>query len=145
MNENMTNPNESGTGYLVVQVATASNAIPLEGAAVTVRQATGEGRVLYELRSGRDGRTDRMALPAPAKTDSQRPSAERPYGLYSIEVSLPEYERALYQSVPVFDGITAIQQVNLVPIPENGYPDGFTLNGGQQFESGEHQLRGGER
>ncbi|MBQ8341763.1 MAG: hypothetical protein IJY22_05245 [Clostridia bacterium] len=141
--QNAVTPPAGGTGYLVVQVTTAGNAIPLEGAAVTVRQGEGEGKVLYELRSGRDGRTDRMSLPAPPRAESQRPSVNRPYAVYSIEVVLPQYERAFYQNVPVFDGITAIQQANLVPVPENGYPDGFTLNGGQSFGGLEHQLRGG--
>ena len=119
------NETSVGTGYLVVQVTTASNAIPLEGARVTVRQADGNGRVLYERRSGRDGRTERMALSAPLKTASLRPSAALPYGIYSIEVSLPDYETAFYESVPIFDGITALQQANLIPLPENGTSDPY--------------------
>ena len=123
-----------GLGGLVVQVTTASNAIPLEGAAVTVRGEDGDVR--YELRSGRDGRTDRVFLPAPSRTESQRPSAGRPYAVYNIEVALSGYERAFYTNVPVFDGITAVQQANLIPLPENGYPDGFTLNEGMSLEGG---------
>ena len=144
MNENAVNPDRSGTGYLVVQVTTAQNAIPLEGAQVTVRES-GEGSsgVLYELRSGRDGRTDRVSLQAPSRASSQRPSATRPYAMYNIEVRLPNYENASYQNVPIFDGITAIQQANLIPVPENGYPEGFTLNDGQRFEGAESQPFGG--
>ena len=123
-----------GSGGLVVQVTTASNAIPLEGASVTVRNE--DGGVRYELRSGRDGRTARVALPAPPRTQSQRPFDGRPYAVYSIEVMLPGYENAFFVNVPVFDGITAIQQANLSPLPENGYPDGFTLNSGTVFEGG---------
>ncbi|MBR6728144.1 MAG: hypothetical protein IKM08_08110 [Clostridia bacterium] len=140
MNTNTSIPSESGTGYLVVQVTAASGAIPLEGAAVTIRDG---GSVRYELRTGRDGRTERVGLPAPPRSASQRPAEVPPFALYSVEVALPSYEKASYQSVPVFDGITAIQQANLIPIPENGYPDGFTLNGGQSFEGKEHPLRGG--
>lgn len=135
-----TNTSPAGTGYIVVQVTTASSSIPLEGAAVTVRQ---DGKVLYELRSGRDGRTERMALPAPPRADSQRPGGAPPYALYNIEVFLNGYERALYNGVPVFDGITAIQQANLIPLPENGYPDGFTQNSGQDFTFGGDPLREG--
>ncbi|MBQ9098031.1 MAG: hypothetical protein IJY50_01210 [Clostridia bacterium] len=141
MDGNLTTPGPTGTGYLVVQVTTASNAIPLSDAAVTVRESEG-GTVLYELRSAGDGRTDRVALTAPPRAQSQRPSAALPYAVYNIEVRLNGYENAFYQNVPIFDGITAIQQANLRPIPENGYPDGFTLNDGQQFEGEEHQLRG---
>ena len=141
MDANATNPNPSGTGFLVVQVTTANTAIPLANAAVTVRRSDDEGgAVLFELRSGNDGRTERIALPAPPRADSQRPSVARPYAMYNIEVRLPTYENAFYQNVPIFDGITAIQQANLVPVPENGYPGAFTLNNGQHFEGEEPRL-----
>ena len=139
MDENITNPNQAGIGFLVVQVTTANTAIPLANAAVTLRESEG-GRVLYELRSGSDGRTERVGLPAPPRAESMRPSAERPYAIYNVEVKLDNYENAFYQNVPVFDGITAIQQANLVPVPENGYPSPFTLNDGKRFEGEEPQL-----
>lgn len=139
MDGNITNRDQSGTGFLVVQVTTANTAIPLANAAVTLRESEG-GRVLYELRSGNDGRTERVGLPAPPRAESMRPSVQRPYAMYNIEVKLDNYENAFYQNVPVFDGITAIQQANLVPVPENGYPSPFTLNDGQRFEGEEPQL-----
>ena len=79
----------------------------------------------------------------PPRAASQRPSAGRPYAVYSIEVVLSGYEKAFYNSIPVFDGITAVQQANLIPIPENGYPDGFTQNGGISFEGGSTGPQGG--
>ena len=139
MDGNITNPNQSGTGFLVVQVTTANTAIPLANAAVTLRESEG-GRVLYELRSGNDGRTERVGLPAPPRSESMSPSTLRPYAMYNIEVRLDNYENAFYQNVPIFDGITAIQQANLRPVPENGYPGPFTLNDGQNFEGEEPQL-----
>ena len=139
MDETVTSPDRSGNGFLVVQVTTANTAIPLGNAAVTIRDSE-SGRVLYELRSGKDGRTERVGLPAPPRAESMRPAEQRPYALYNVEVRLDNYENAFYQNVPVFDGITAIQQANLVPVPENGYPSPFTLNDGQQFEGEEPQL-----
>ena len=143
MNESTQAQKGQGTGYLVVQVTTATGAIPLSGAEVTVRESTAGGGVLYELRSGRDGRTDRVPLSTPPRESSERPSDTRPYAIYNVEVRLPHYETAFYQNVPVFDGITAIQQTNLIPLPENGYPDGFTKNGGLQFEGADPQPFGG--
>ena len=122
-----------GLGYLIVQVTTANSAIPLANAAVTVRDSE-SGTVLFELRSGKDGRTDRIPLQTPPKSISQSPSQTHPFALYSVDVSLPLYEGASYQNLPIFDGITSIQQADLRPIPENGYPDGFTLNGMRQGE-----------
>ena len=130
-----------GTGYLVVQVTTGNSAIPLQGAAVTVTQ-TGEGGtdVLYELTSGRDGKTPLISLPAPSRTDSQRPATAPPYATYHIAVSLAGYQSNEYNEVPIFDGIIAMQQADLVPVPENRYPDGFTQKGPTLFENTPPQL-----
>lgn len=134
MNQN-TSPIE-GSGFLVVQVTTANGAIPLQGAAVTIRQAGGDTQnVLYELRSGTDGRTERVSLAAPPRSESMSFDNPRPpYASYNIEVNLPQYESAIYENVPIFDGITAIQQANLVPLPEAGYSGNFTLNNARPID-----------
>ncbi len=124
-----------GTGYVIVQVTTANTAIPLEGARVRISRADeGSFEVLYDLVTGPDGRTERIALPAPARATSLTPSDGKPYAAYGIEVSREGYEGAVYSAVPIFDGITAIQQANLTPLPEAGYSDDFTLNAPQRFD-----------
>ncbi len=134
MNEN--NIVRNGMGYVIVQVTTANTAIPLEGARVRISRADeGNFEVLYDLLSGPDGRTERIALPAPARTMSLSPDNGKPYAAYGIEVSREGYEGAVYNAVPVFDGITAIQQANLIPLPEAGYTDDFTLNAPQLFDA----------
>lgn len=129
-------PAPSGTGYLVVQVTTANTAIPLSGAAVHISRAEpDQSEVLYDLVSGADGRTERVSLSAPARSLSLSPGGGKAYAAYSIEVTSPGYERAIYSQVPVFDGITAIQQANLIPLPEAGYTDDFTLNSPRPFDT----------
>ena len=131
----------TGTGYLVVQVTTASSAIPLEGAFVTVSYDTeNENDVIYELRTDRDGKTARVPLPAPSRSTSQQPENSRPFSTYTVSVSLLGYENAIYNSVPIFDGITAIQQADLIPVPDNRYPDGFTVKRPNLFETTPPQL-----
>ena len=136
MNYEATAPSPTGTGFLVVQVTTASSAIPLEGASVTV-SGTENGRtdVLFELKTQSDGKTPRVALNAPARTGSQAPSSIPPFATYNISVVLQGYEQAIYNEVPIFDGITAIQQADLIPVPQNRYPDGFTVKGPNLFET----------
>ena len=124
-----------GTGYLVVQVTTANSAIPLSGAQVTVSSSKGGQDVLYELTTGSDGKTPRISLPAPPRGDSQRPSEAPAFAPYHIAVSLTGYGRAEFNEVPIFDGIIAIQQANLIPTPDNRYPDGFTVNRPDVFEN----------
>ena len=136
MNEQAPMPDRSGTGYLVVQVTTANTAIPLAGAAVTVSHGgDAGGDVLFELTTGNDGKTDRIALPAPARSGSQRPSSIPPFATYQISVRLQGYESAIYNNVPVFDGIIAFQQADLIPVPENRYSDGSTAKRPNLFES----------
>ncbi len=136
MNENISLPTDTGTGFLIVQVTTANSAIPLQGASVTVtRDEPQSAQILYVLTSGEDGRTTRMSLAAPPRADSLSPESSRPFATYNIQVSIDGYERAEYNHVPVFDGITAIQQADLAPLPEAGYTDGFTLDSPRIFDS----------
>ena len=129
-------PTPLGTGYLVVQVTTANTAIPLPGAAVRISRAEPDTfEILYDLVSGADGRTVRVPLSAPARSTSLSPNGGKAYAAYSIEVSSPGYTSAVYSQVPVFDGITAIQQANLTPLPEAGYTDDFTLNAPRPFDA----------
>ncbi len=124
-----------GTGYLVVQVTTANSAIPLSGAMVTVSSAANSQDVLYELTTASDGKTPRIALPAPPRGGSQRPSDAPAFAPYHITVSLAGYGRAEYNEVPIYDGVIAIQQANLIPVPDNRYPDGFTRERPDVFET----------
>lgn len=113
------------SGYLIVHVTTARGAIPLEGALVTVRDYKPEfteprGDVLYSLTSGRDGNTERISLSAPAKGDSLTPGNGQPFAIYNLEVQLEGYRGQSYFALPIFEGITAIQPVDLIPLSENG-------------------------
>ena len=123
MEQNNTVSGSTGTGYLIIQVTTANTAIPLEGAFVRISRDAPQRGVLYELRSGADGRTERVALSAPPRNDSLSPGGGTPFSAYNIEVWQEGYGKSVYQHVPIFDGITSIQGADLIPIPENGVPD----------------------
>ena len=131
---------QQGLGYLIVRVSTARGAIPLEGAEVNIRSelpeiTPGRGDVIASLVSGRDGRTEPVALPAPAREESMHPGNAKPYATYGIEVFLEGYTRQIYQNVPIFDGIVAIQPAILIPLPENGRTDSRTPDGERINES----------
>ncbi len=132
----------SGAGRLVFQVSTAGGAIPLEGAEVTIRSFRSltdgsGGDVLNVLYSGRDGKTEMLTLPAPAKNFSLEPARDGmpvPYALYDADVRFTGFYEQGYTRIPVFDGITSIQHVTLIPLPENGIVDGVRPDGEQFFE-----------
>ena len=126
----------TGQGKLVFQVTTAGGAIPLEGAEVTLRQSRGPtdagGDVLSVLYSGRDGKTEALTLPAPARGYSLEPArdgAPVPYALYNADVRMDGFYKQSYIRIPVFDGITSIQRASLIPLPENGFEGGVRPDG----------------
>lgn len=126
----------TGQGKLVFQITTAGGAIPLEGAEVTLRQSRGPtdsgGDVLSVLYSGRDGKTEVLPLPAPARGYSLEPArdgAPVPYALYNADVRMDGFYKQSYIRIPVFDGITSIQRASLIPLPENGFEGGVRPDG----------------
>ena len=134
----------TGQGKLVFQITTAGGAIPLEGAEVTLRQSRGPtdagGDVLSVLYSGRDGKTEALTLPAPARGYSLEPArdgAPVPYALYNADVRMDGFYKQSYIRIPVFDGITSIQRASLIPLPENGF-EGGTRPDGSVFIEGEN-------
>lgn len=116
----------TGTGYLVIRASTASGALPLENASVTVRgNQPNFSAVIVELTTGRDGLTPKISLAAPPRGNSESPGIENPFATYNVDVQLDGYFPASAQQVPIFDGITSVQPVSLVPLPKNGFTDRF--------------------
>ena len=118
----------SGTGYLILHVTTAGGAIPLEGAKIDIKAYEPEessdlgtrGDTIASPISGADGNTVRIPLSAPPKSLSESPGNGIPYTRYSADVTLDGYYAQSYAGIPIFDGITSIQPVILIPLPENG-------------------------
>lgn len=129
MDNSQETPIPAGTGYLIVQVSTATGAIPLPGALVTVRNYDPEGgsdvgNVIATMRTDRSGRTQKLALPAPARALSQAPGSKiLPYALYSIDVKTDRYFENYFASVPIFDGIVAVQPAILQALPDSKFSD----------------------
>ena len=136
-------PLMTGQGKLIFQITTAGGAIPLEGAEITLRVSRSvpspEGDVIAVLYSDRDGKTELMTLPAPARGLSLEPArdgAPVPYALYNADVRLDGFYSQSYIRIPVFDGITSIQRASLIPLPENGFEGGARPDG-EVFVEGE--------
>ena len=116
---------DGGNGYLIVHATTARGAIPLEGVQITVRSyepefSANRGEVLYTMVTGRDGNTERISLPAPPKGESQSAGIRQPFSIYNLEARLEGYRGQNYFALPIFEGITAVQPVDMIPLSENG-------------------------
>ncbi len=131
MNQEISSPQQSidnKFGYLIIHATTAGGAIPLEGVQILVRSyeqnnPDNKGEVLRVLITDRDGNTERIPLPAPPIATSLTPNEAPPYSVYNLEARLEGYYGQSYVALPIFDGITAIQPIQLIPFSENGKQD----------------------
>lgn len=116
-------------GRLLVSVTTALGALPVEGAQVLIyanQEGGADRNVLYSLRTDSSGQTPRVLLPTVAEGLSEVPNQPTPYSTYSVVVRKDGYYNAEENEVPIFEGITSIQPMDLIPLSEYGSPDSAT-------------------
>lgn len=135
---------QEGVGYMQISVSSANGAIPLKDATVRIYEYNPEtvasnGELVKTLKTDRQGRTELISLPAPPRSSSLYPNSQKGYSTYNVEAYLNGYYPQQYINVPIFDGITAIQNIRLIPIAENGrenltYETRFFENENQYLE-----------
>jgi len=104
-----------GRGYLKIWVTTAGRTLPIKG--VTVKVYTQDGKLLYSLQTGDGGLTSTVELEAPSAAESQQPMpGVKPYATYVIRINADGFRPVSDGDVNIFEGITAIQPVELVPL-----------------------------
>ena len=136
----MTNDQSRGYGYMIVRVTTARGAIPLENAIVTVHNydpefESGRGDIISVYQTNSSGLTERFALPAPPRELSTSPGMGKSYETYNLSVTKSGYYQQYYSNVPVFEGITAVQSADMIPLPDNGQTDNFRADDSIIFEN----------
>lgn len=122
---NETTPVENqpdGIGYLKVIVTSANKTIPLPNVSVIVsKEVDGGDEILYSLLTNDSGETSIVELSAPPRSLSESPSTSgvKPYSEYKISTYLNGYFQVINLRVPIFSGITSIQNINLIPLPSH--------------------------
>lgn len=144
-----TNEQSQGYGYMIVRVTTARGAIPLENAVVTIHNydpdfESGRGDVIAVYTTNASGLTERFPLPAPPVALSMSPGNGKSYETYGITVTKDGYHRQEYINVPIFEGITAIQNADMIPLPDNGQTDNFDPDAELFFETENSNLESGQ-
>ena len=109
----------NGRGFILVNVRTGDESTPVEGATVMVTAIVDGSRlILAEGLSDNSGTTKKFVVPAPDIKHSQAPDAgKRPYNLFDVSVTANGFFKARSVDVPVFDGITSVQNFNMIPVP----------------------------
>jgi len=110
------NISNQSVGYLTVKVSTARGAIPLEGATVNIRtDEADDSSILYSLLSDRDGKTPKIALAAPPKSNSDLPGGASAFSTYNVDVFKEGYVPLYFHNVPIFPNIISVQPAVMVP------------------------------
>lgn len=109
----------SSIGYILVNTRTGEDSSPVVGASVLIT-AIVDGR-RNKIASGvtdDSGVSPKFSVPAPDLIHSQAPdSVKRPYSLYDISVTADGFFNARSVDVPVFSGITSVQNFGMIPVP----------------------------
>lgn len=106
----------NGKGEMKVQVFSGREAFPVVSANVVVTKDFKNGiYTYYDLLTDTSGIVDGLSLVAPDSKMAQENNSFVPYSTYTIKVMHPNYITTVYTNVPVFDGVTSIQPVNLIP------------------------------
>lgn len=106
-------------GTIIVNVRTGNESSPIVNASVVVT-AIIDGRRLFITAGQTDisGNLTSLEVPAPDARYSQSPDPSvRPYSLFDISVKANGFFDARSVDVPVFAGVTSIQNFNMIPLP----------------------------
>lgn len=125
--------NTESIGFLIAEARTANGAIPVEGVRVYVYPSDNESDVIYSLRTGASGRTEKVALDTKSKELSMEPGNEQPFAIYNITATAEGYYSSDKSRVPIFEGITSILPFNLVPLGESSDPESYNPDGVGRF------------
>ncbi|MBR0511536.1 MAG: carboxypeptidase regulatory-like domain-containing protein [Ruminococcus sp.] len=106
-------------GYILVNVRTGDDSSAVSGAVVAVTAVVdGKRLILASGVTDESGVSPKFELPVPDLVHSQAPQPdERPYNLFDVSVSAEGFFRARSVDVPVFSGITSVQNFNIIPVP----------------------------
>lgn len=121
------------TGIITVHVTTGLGAMPVPGASVMItRETGGETHLISIQTTDQSGLIRPVTVPAPPPSEDQRDPACFRYG---ISAEAEGYYREHSTDVPVFPGITSMQNFDLIPLPagEEGGGDITYYNNMQQF------------
>lgn len=103
-------------GTLLFQVTGGQGAFPIGGATVVITKNLTDGHALsITTTTDESGKTQEFSLPAPSRNLSQTPGGRDVFATYDAVISAPGHVTVIVHDIPIFDGITTIQPVNLAP------------------------------
>ena len=104
------------SGYIQARVTADGGKTPLPSAKVTVYRLFGDEEYIFKtLYTTESGNTEIIPLPAPDIRYPRQNESEASdlYVIYEIKAEHEGYETAICEEVPVYEGVTSFQQLNL--------------------------------
>jgi len=121
------------TGYLVFQVHQDSpiyGRLPIANAKITLCKLLGNGfYVCKVIMTDVDGKTEPVPVPTVSAEFSRSPENVITNAAYDVSVEAPGFVKSEVLNIPVFEGITSIQNVILTPVVQQVRRENFNGNG----------------
>ena len=133
-------PSETATGYLRVSVSGGRGVIPVAGAKVTVSRADlSLCPHCLTVFTDINGNTPPIPLPTVSQTLTMMPDANEAFSLYTVQTESAGLGTVINRHVEIFDGVTAVQQVNMIPPAEGAEPGTAVFDGTPPVSGGNEE------
>jgi len=106
-------------GTLLFQIYSAHMAIPIKDASVTVTTVGRNPVVIAHRITDESGLTSPIEIYTPDTSESTAPNGGLRFARSNVRLSHPGYYDVIVQDVQVFPGTESIQQMEMIPLPEN--------------------------
>lgn len=114
--------NENPAGYMNIGVYTASGALPVPGAVITVYHVYegGEEHVLYRVITDKNGNVPTLEVPVVYEGPGQQTIYD--YSAYNIRIEAPGFNTVNLINTQIFPGITNNYGINMIPTTNGESP-----------------------
>lgn len=114
-------------GNLVIEVTSSFGRRPVSNAKIAISYEGDPDNTLEELYTDQNGKSERIALPAPPPEYSLEPLERQPYSQYTLTVTADGFQTLIISGTEILPTVTAIQNASLIPVNEPLLDDIITI------------------
>ncbi|MFT4104295.1 MAG: peptidoglycan-binding protein [Lacrimispora sp.] len=109
----------SSTGLLQINVVSAENNFPIQGAEISISYKGDPSNVLEQVTTDVSGQTESISLSAPPIDLSLSPGLIQPYSEYSLLIQAPGFEPVEVSGTEILAQTLALQPVRMIPVADS--------------------------
>ena len=102
-------------GQLKIQVTSSIGSVPISNATIEISYTGEPDSVIETLKTGENGQTASIDLPAPPVEYSMSPGENQPYSEYNLKIRSKDYESVTISGAQILSGVQGLQSVSLIP------------------------------